>query len=164
MPKADGAGARLPLAARKRGLLVTESRARPGKPHPWYARLMRSLIAALLASAATLAACAAAPLAGDPPIGATLDEQRLGQFARQRMTRIRACYEAGLGRRKDLRGTVEIGFTVLEDGRLDQVRILEDQLPDRAVGECVVTEVAGWRTPFRPSKPTTVSYPFVFGR
>lgn len=129
--------------------------------HSWYVRTMRSIIVAMSVS---LAACAGAPLVGDPPIGATLDEQHLGQFARQRITRIRACYEAGLGRKKELRGTVVVGFTVLEDGGLEQVRILEDQLPDRAVGACLVTEVARWRTPFRPGKPTTVSYPFVFSR
>lgn len=146
---------------RPRGRLGSEAGALAADTHSWYVLAMRSILVALSIS---LAACAGAPLAGDPPIGATLDEQRLGQFVRQRITRIRACYEAGLGRRKDLRGTVEVGFTVLEDGGLDQVRVLEDQLSDRAVGACLVTEVASWKTPFRPSKPTTVSYPFVFHR
>jgi outer membrane biosynthesis protein TonB len=78
------------------------------------------------------------------------------------MGAIKACYEGQLKRNPSLRGRLRIRFTILETGALDEVEATEDGVGSPDVAACVVGTVRSWRTPFRPSGPVTVEYPFVF--
>lgn len=59
-------------------------------------------------------------------------------------------------------GRVVLRFTIRPDGRLEEVEIVEDQLAGASVADCVRSQVAAWRTPFRPKEGVAVEYPFIF--
>jgi outer membrane biosynthesis protein TonB len=93
---------------------------------------------------------------------ADVDGVKLASFVRARMGAIKACYEAQLKRNPALHGRLRVRFTILETGALEDVHAAEDGVGSPEVSSCVVGTIRAWRTPFRPSGPVTVDYPFVF--
>lgn len=91
-----------------------------------------------------------------------VDQGKLGAFVRARMGLIKACYENALKRNPGLTGRVSIRFTILETGALVDVVAAQSSLAAGDVAACITSTMRGWRTPFRPSGPVTVEYPFVF--
>jgi hypothetical protein len=91
-----------------------------------------------------------------------LDQAKLGQFVRARMGALKACYESQLKRNPALRGKIRIRFSVLETGAIDDAVAVENGLGSPEVAACIVATLRTWRTPFRPTGPVTVEYPFVF--
>ena len=91
-----------------------------------------------------------------------VDQGKLGAFVRARMGLIKACYENALKRNPGLTGRISIRFTILETGALADVVAAQSSLASGEVAACITTTMRAWRTPFRPSGPVTVEYPFVF--
>ena len=91
-----------------------------------------------------------------------LDQGKLAAFVRARMGLIKACYENALKRNPGLAGRIAIRFTILETGALADVVAAQSSLASGEVAACIATTMRAWRTPFRPSGPVTVEYPFVF--
>ncbi len=91
-----------------------------------------------------------------------VDQAALGAFVRARMGAIKACYEGQLKRNPGLRGRIRVRFTILETGGLSEVEAAEDSVGASEVAACVVATLRSWRTPFHPTAPVTVEYPFVF--
>jgi hypothetical protein len=91
-----------------------------------------------------------------------LDQAKLGQFVRARMGALKACYESQLKRNPALRGKIRIRFSVLETGAIADAVAVENGLGSPEVAACIVATLRTWRTPFRPTGPVTVEYPFVF--
>ena len=75
---------------------------------------------------------------------------------------VRRCYEAELQRRPDARGKLTLRFTIAESGALRGVSVASTTFDRRRVPACVEQVVARWTTPFRPSAPVEVEYPFAF--
>jgi hypothetical protein len=84
------------------------------------------------------------------------------QFASNRLGPVQACYQAALARMPKLAGRVTLGFSILPDGTLDRVVVVQDELGGTGVAACVRSKVGTWRTPFRPAQAVTVEYPFQF--
>lgn len=91
-----------------------------------------------------------------------IDQGKLGAFIRARIPSIRACYESALKRNPGLKGKISIRFAILETGGLADVAAALNSVGSPEVVACIVNTMRGWRTPFRPSGPVTVEYPFVF--
>jgi hypothetical protein len=91
-----------------------------------------------------------------------VDGAKLGAFVRARMGAIKACYESQLKRNPGLRGKIRIRFTILETGALADVVAADNGVGSAEVAACIVGTMSAWRTPFRPTAPVTVEYPFVF--
>jgi len=91
-----------------------------------------------------------------------VDGAKLGAFVRARMGAIKACYESQLKRNPGLRGKIRIRFTILETGALADVVAADNGVGSSEVAACIVGTMSAWRTPFRPTAPVTVEYPFVF--
>jgi TonB family protein len=91
-----------------------------------------------------------------------IDQTKLGSFVRLRISSLKACYENQLKRNPNLHGKIRIEFTILETGGLSDLKILENSIGSPEVASCIVSLMRAWRTPFHPSGPVTVVYPFLF--
>ncbi|MEE2787822.1 MAG: AgmX/PglI C-terminal domain-containing protein [Myxococcota bacterium] len=91
-----------------------------------------------------------------------LDPSAIGRVVGRRKGAIKSCYEKQLKRNPKLRGTVKVQFTILESGRVDRVKVLQDTTGDQAVGRCIKQKMRRWRFPKPDGGSVTVSFPFVF--
>jgi len=91
-----------------------------------------------------------------------IDQGKLAAFVRARMGLIKACYENALKRNPALKGKLSIRFTILETGGLSEIAPAINSLGAPDVAACIIGTMRTWRTPFRPSGPVTVEYPFLF--
>jgi hypothetical protein len=81
---------------------------------------------------------------------------------RQRSAEVRRCYEAVLARDPAVRGRLTLRFTIAETGALRAVAATRSTFARRDVPSCIEDVARGWRSPFRPSEPVEVEYPFAF--
>jgi outer membrane biosynthesis protein TonB len=91
-----------------------------------------------------------------------IDQGKLASFVKARMGLIKACYENALKRNPKLKGKITIRFTILETGGLADIAPAQNTVGSPEVASCIVNTMRAWRTPFRPSGPVPVEYPFVF--
>jgi outer membrane biosynthesis protein TonB len=93
---------------------------------------------------------------------AEIDQSKLGSFVKARFGLIKACYENALKRNPNLKGKITIRFTILETGGLADIEASVNTIGSADVASCIMATMRSWRTPFKPSGPVTVEYPFVF--
>ncbi len=74
---------------------------------------------------------------------------------------IRKCYEAGLGRHRDLKGRVTMRFVIGLDGNAADVEINANDLPDCAVARCIRDVFKPMRFPKPEGGIVTVQYPIM---
>ncbi|MCA9707259.1 MAG: AgmX/PglI C-terminal domain-containing protein [Myxococcales bacterium] len=94
-------------------------------------------------------------------IGA-LDKDIVRRIVRAHINEVRHCYNQGLARRPDLRGRVEIQFTVGPTGSVPVSVVAESSLADSRVGQCIAKAAKRWKFP-KPvgGSNAVVNYPFV---
>jgi TonB family protein len=92
----------------------------------------------------------------------SLDQNEIAQQVNRRKGAITACYEKQLKKNPKLAGKVKVQFTILESGRVDEARVIEDSTGDRAVGQCIADNIKRWRFPKPDGGSVTVAYPFLF--
>lgn len=87
----------------------------------------------------------------------------IDQIVRRRQDRIRLCYERQLNFVPGLAGKVTVQFVIGKEGNVQKSTIIEDTMNNKAVKDCINTEVKEWVFP-KPKGDTdvTVDYPFVF--
>ncbi len=142
------------------------------------ARPMRSL--PILALLAVLAGCKREPPAPPAPAAAPArleaprpipapgpdwgepDMPRIQKLFQSRFAEVKRCYEAELQRHPDAKGKLTLRFTIVESGALRDVTVARSTFERPDVPSCVAEVVRRWRTPFRPSDPVEVEYPFRF--
>ena len=88
-----------------------------------------------------------------------LDKNIIRRIVRSRMSEVRFCYDKLLKRDPKAAGTIGLKWTVKPDGTVGDVKKGKGSLRDKALHECLLKRIAGWRFP-KADKPTTVSYPF----
>ena len=74
----------------------------------------------------------------------SLDVEYLNRVLRQRVREVRRCYERVLPDDPDLGGRLRLQFTIDSRGRVENPRLLENEVGDR-VGDCVLGRVRRWR-------------------
>jgi len=99
---------------------------------------------------------APAPDWGEP------DRAKVEALFRSRFAEVKRCYEAELQSHPDARGKLTLRFEIVESGALRHVSVAKTSFKRRDVPDCVVGVVRRWKTPFRPSEPVEVEYPFSF--
>ena len=82
-------------------------------------------------------------------------------FVRGRTKAIRECYDRALKRDATLRGRVVVRFTIGTCGEISDLELAGRRTAPDLAG-CVTRAVKSWRTPFRPSEPVAIEYPFNF--
>jgi hypothetical protein len=91
----------------------------------------------------------------------TRDEIRL--VVRAKLPQIRACFETGLTHDPQLRGRVLIRFVIGPDGKPSDTELVEDQLGQARVAECLLERIPSWQFPRPPDgRPIVILYPFSF--
>jgi len=91
------------------------------------------------------------------------DQSNVTRLIAQRISAIRACYEAQLRRNPTLSGKVTVEFTIQTTGSVSGVRASENTTGDAAVATCVTGVVSRFRwNPGPVGGSVQFAYPFVF--
>ena len=106
----------------------------------------------------------ALPFAADllPPVAAA-DPDPDAAFVRERLPAVKACFDRALKRKPGLAGKAVGRWTVDVAGQVTAFSWQTDELGSPTFGTCARKVIESWRFPTRGA-PTTVSFPFVFGR
>ena len=97
-----------------------------------------------------------------PPVTNYIPPELIMRPIRKRAACFRGCYQAGLARNAKLAGRISIRFVVEVDGWVRRARIVENELGDADVGECVRRSFVGLLYPSPEGGEVTVVYPLRF--
>jgi hypothetical protein len=112
------------------------------------------------ASPASSAACLdEVPKASD--VSGRLPPEVVREIVRGNFEAYRKCYEAGLGRHRDLEGKVTLRFVIERDGTVSKVSLNDNTLPDCAVARCIEDGFKTLRFPKPEGGIVTVTYPIM---
>lgn len=75
---------------------------------------------------------------------------------------IQFCYDNELKRSPNLRGKIVVAITVLANGEVSEASVVENSLGSKAVTDCILAQIHGWRFPAIPYGTTSFRAPFVF--
>lgn len=75
---------------------------------------------------------------------------------------IQFCYDNELKKNPGLRGKIVVAITVLASGEVSDATVVENSLGSKAVSECVLAQIRGWRFPAIAYGTTSFRAPFVF--
>jgi Ca-activated chloride channel family protein len=92
----------------------------------------------------------------------SIDRDIIRRIVRAHINEVRYCYEQGLARNPNLKGRLNVRFTIGPKGQILAAELIEDTAGDAMVGACIVSAVKRWTF----SKPegggnVVISYPFV---
>jgi hypothetical protein len=101
------------------------------------------------------------PDSGGGEVKGALDKDIIRRMVRAHINEVRSCYNDGLLKDPALTGRVAIEFVIKGDGSVGSAVVVEDNLADAQVGQCIAKAVQTWRFP----KPlgggnVIVTYPF----
>lgn len=98
---------------------------------------------------------------GKPIITDGLRRADVKRVVRRRAREAKFCFERAVTQHPQLAGTLTIQWTILPDGAVGKVRLVEDGLKIDAVGRCIMRVIKRWTFP-RPdaSGSVQVTYPF----
>ena len=92
-----------------------------------------------------------------------LTSGEVARIIRQNLNRIRHCYEQLIQRRPGVRVKVEVGFIIVEDGRVGDVKIISSNMDDSNFKGCLRSRIGQLKFPRpRGGSKVNVKYPFVF--
>ncbi|MFO0669865.1 MAG: AgmX/PglI C-terminal domain-containing protein [Polyangiaceae bacterium] len=100
--------------------------------------------------------------APDGGVAGRLPPELIQAVVRARFSDLRDCYEAGLRRKSDLGGRVEMMFVIDPTGRVASARAIKADLPDRDVVTCMEYAFGALRFPRPEGGKVTVVYPIVY--
>jgi TonB family protein len=75
---------------------------------------------------------------------------------------IQFCYDNQLKKRPGLRGKLVVSLVVAADGSVDAAEVVQNDLHDSEVVDCVLTQIRAWRFPPIPKGSVSFKTPFVF--
>ena len=90
-----------------------------------------------------------------------LPPEVIQKIIRENYGTFRKCYEAGLGRNRDLKGRVSARFVIARDGTVSNVSNGGSDLPDPEAIACILKTFYGLRFPQPESGTVTVVYPIM---
>jgi hypothetical protein len=91
-----------------------------------------------------------------------LDASTIRSVVRRHADGFMGCYQLGLGRDPTLQGRVTTRFDINPEGRVSELTIAANELPDCSVIECIRDHFITIEFP-PPGNVVTVQYPLVFG-
>lgn len=71
------------------------------------------------------------------------------------------CYQAAQSSMQ-MKSRIDIGFTILPDGRVDQVHVVANSTGVPALAACLSSAIEHWAFAERPAKPTEFVRPFIY--
>jgi len=94
--------------------------------------------------------------------GQALSAEVLTSIAKGHYLELRACYEAELKERPELRGIVEVELTIDSNGHIREGRIINDNIGDPDLQFCIAQRILGWKFPPHADESLTIQFPFEF--
>jgi len=92
-----------------------------------------------------------------------LKPEVIQEVVRSASDKFRACYEVGLARNRNLCGYLQVRFTILKDGTVQQGTLTyQTTLPDCEVARCIRQHYSELRFPPPDGEEVTVVYPVLF--
>jgi hypothetical protein len=92
-----------------------------------------------------------------------LDKEVVGKVIRQQLAQIKFCYERELVKNPNLYGKLTVQFMIGGAGTVETTSIVDNEMNNQAVEECVLRRVKTWVFPQpRGGGQVLVKYPFVF--
>ena len=98
----------------------------------------------------------------NPDVQGKLDRNLIAATVRKYLAGIKACYEYQLKRDPNLKGKINVRFTIGTEGAVTEVTILSSSLEDELVKSCVKRRIERWIFPKPEEGTVTVLYPFIF--
>jgi hypothetical protein len=102
------------------------------------------------------------PAQFDTNTGGKLDPAVIQAHLRSRFSKLKRCYEEGLGKNPGLGGKVTVRFVIEKDGRVGKAVPVCTSMPDPAVVACIVGEYGQMRFPRPEAGIVTVVHPVTF--
>ena len=102
------------------------------------------------------------PAQFDTGTGGMLNPAVIQEHVRARYSKLKRCYEQGLGKNPGLGGKVTVRFVIEKDGRVGKAVPVCTSMPDPAVVACIVGEYGHMRFPRPEAGIVTVVYPVTF--
>jgi tetratricopeptide (TPR) repeat protein len=90
-----------------------------------------------------------------------LDKDIIRRIVRAHINEVRYCYNQGLARDPNLKGTVQIVFGIDARGKVPTSEVFATDLPELRTGDCIAQAVRRWTFPKPEVGTVTVKYPFV---
>ena len=89
--------------------------------------------------------------------------RQLNEFVSANRLEFQRCFDEVFPRVPQPRGALELGFTAQPDGRVTNVSVANDTVPDPKVGVCIVAKVQRWTLPTCPDAALGAVFPLAFG-
>jgi hypothetical protein len=109
---------------------------------------------------ALLTACVAAPGPGATTGG--LSTEQVKRVVASHRGAIQGCYDFEAKRASAPPGTIEITWTIREDGNVSDARVVSSTLYDERAETCILRQVLGLRFPASDAPTQVESFPFRF--
>jgi TonB family protein len=74
--------------------------------------------------------------------------------------RANVCFDHETRNRREVRGTVVIGFDIQADGRVTNARPVRNTTGIERLGQCLARTVGNWELPRPPTPPLSMELPF----
>lgn len=88
-----------------------------------------------------------------------MEPAAIQRVVRSSYSEFRTCYERGLGRNPELRGSVTVRFVIEPDGSVKEATLDVATIPDEKVVECVRSTYLKMTFPVPDGGAVTVVYP-----
>ncbi|RDB37166.1 MAG: hypothetical protein DCC88_01370 [Spirobacillus cienkowskii] len=97
-----------------------------------------------------------------PPPKAIIDKKMVDFVIFNKTEEIRSCYNAALRKNPGLHGDLKISWTILESGKAKNIKILDSNMIDKNLINCIESRLMVWNFPKPKYGPVVVTYPFQF--
>jgi hypothetical protein len=97
-----------------------------------------------------------------PPPKAIIDKKMVDFVIFNKTEEIRSCYNAALRKNPGLHGDLKISWTILESGKAKDIKILDSNMIDKNLINCIESRLMVWNFPKPKNGSVVVTYPFQF--
>ncbi len=95
--------------------------------------------------------------------GGTADASHIRAVVNKKLPSIQACYEEQLRGNPELKGKVNVLWTIKGDGKVGEIKIQENSTGNQDMEECIRRRIRRWEfNPTQDGAEVEVSYPFIF--
>ncbi len=96
------------------------------------------------------------------PVDSPIPPKEVAAIINRNNPEILSCYEKGLRKDPDLKGTIEVSIVVTSRGSVTMVDVKKDTVGSTVVLSCIIEKVMYWRFPQFEGDSILLGIPFIF--